>query len=171
MDIANYKQIVAELRPMLLQLAQRITGNQQDAQDAVQDVCLQLWHRRNDVAHGTNVEAYCVQMTKNRCIDKLRARHPEETVEHLSQSFDSASQPDKALEEKDNYVLLRKIIATLPPLQQQILKLKDIDELDTPEIVEITGLAPEAIRNNLSRARKRIRELFLAYQHNNTSRL
>jgi RNA polymerase sigma-70 factor (ECF subfamily) len=44
--------------------------------------------------------------------------------------------------------------------------LKDIEGYETDEIAELMGIAPEAVRNNLSRARKRVRELYLLYYQN-----
>jgi len=43
--------------------------------------------------------------------------------------------------------------------------MKDIEGYETEEITHITGITAEAVRNNLSRARKRVRELYVTY-HN-----
>ena len=51
-------------------------------------------------------------------------------------------------------------IQTLPPLQQQIYD-EDVEEYETEEIAEITGTKIEAVRTNLSRARKKVREEYL----------
>ncbi|NLD24241.1 MAG: hypothetical protein GX670_08435 [Bacteroidales bacterium] len=61
---------------------------------------------------------------------------------------------------------IHRIINTLPPLQHRILQLKDIEGYETYEIAKLMGIAPEAVRNNLSRARKRVRELYLLYYQN-----
>ena len=39
--------------------------------------------------------------------------------------------------------------------------MKDIEEYETEEIAEITGCNAEAIRSNLSRARKKVRDVYL----------
>ena len=39
--------------------------------------------------------------------------------------------------------------------------MKDIEGYETDEIAEITGCGPEAIRSNLSRARKKVRNIYL----------
>jgi RNA polymerase sigma-70 factor (ECF subfamily) len=76
---------------------------------------------------------------------------------------DEARLPDSLLEVKEVQEAIRRIIAMLPPLQQRILQMKDLEGYETSEISEITGIAPEAVRNNLSRARKRTRELYVMY--------
>lgn len=161
MDIAEYKRAVIDLRPVLLILANRITRNSEDAEDVVQEVCLKLWHRCRTCGDPDNLEAYCVTMTRNLSVDKIRKRRPEGTEAELMHTEEEAYLPDKLMEIKEEHALIHRIISLLPPLQRQILRMKEIDGYETEEIVEITGIAAEAVRNNLSRARRRLREQYL----------
>lgn len=163
MDIIEYKRIVIALRPSLFAVARRITGNTEDAEDVVQDVCLKIWHFRDRFDQYENVEAYSTTMVKNMSIDKIRYRKPFSDELELVGKETAEQLPDLLLEEKEERDAVRKIIQMLPPLQQRILQMKDIEGYETGEITEITGIAAEAVRNNLSRARKRIRELYLMY--------
>lgn len=56
---------------------------------------------------------------------------------------------------------MQEIINSLPTLQRMIIRMKDIEEYETEEIAEITGCNAEAIRSNLSRARKKVRDIYL----------
>ncbi len=58
-------------------------------------------------------------------------------------------------------LLMHEIIDSLPNLQRTIMRMKDIEGYETDEIAEITGCGPEAIRSNLSRARKKVRDVYL----------
>jgi RNA polymerase sigma-70 factor, ECF subfamily len=53
------------------------------------------------------------------------------------------------------------IIDRLPTLQQAVLKMKEIEQYELEEIAAITGTTNEAVRVNLSRARKKVREEFI----------
>jgi RNA polymerase sigma-70 factor (ECF subfamily) len=65
------------------------------------------------------------------------------------------------LELSETALLIKKIICKLPELQRRIIQLRDIDQLDYDEIEQLTELKVNAIRVNLSRARKTVRdELF-----------
>ena len=64
-------------------------------------------------------------------------------------------------EAKDEADLIRIIVEHLPELQRQIFKMKEIDGYDNSEIMQITGCTAESLRQNLSRARRRIREDFI----------
>lgn len=72
--------------------------------------------------------------------------------------------PDRQLEGKEAWSLIRDLIKKLPALQQEVLRLKDMEEHETEEIVVMLGISAESVRNNLSRARKRLRELLMEYQ-------
>ncbi len=170
MDIVEYKKIVVALRPSLLAVAHRITGNVQDAEDVVQDVCLKIWHFRDQVDQYKNLEAYSTTMVKNLSIDKIRSRKPFVDEEELIGWEAGEQLPDSLLEEKEERDAIRQIIKMLPPLQQRILQMKDIEGYETGEISEAMGIAAEAVRNNLSRARKRIRQLYLIYHQNQQAR-
>lgn len=163
MDIAAYKNIIVALRPSLVSVAKRIIGNDEDAEDVVQDACLKVWHFRDRFDQFENVEAYTTTIVKNLSIDKIRSRKPFADELELSGKESGEQLPDSLLEEKEERDAIRHIIEMLPPLQQRILQLKDIEGYDTAEISEITGIAAEAVRNNLSRARKRMRELYFIY--------
>ena len=165
MDIAEYKNIVANMRSLLLSKAYGITGNKDDAEDVVQEVCLRLWHMRNNLDKYGNVNAVCVTMVRNLSIDKVRAKRIEVGDEELlSVKGESNMMPDRQLEGKEARSLIRDLIKKLPALQQEVLRLKDMEEHETEEIVAVLGISAESVRNNLSRARKRLRELLMEYQ-------
>ena len=74
---------------------------------------------------------------------------------------DSNSRTAEELEQHDTVARIRWLISKLPSLQQTIIRMKDVEGYELAEIAEITGTQVEAVRVNLSRARKKIREQFL----------
>ena len=54
--------------------AYRLLGNAQDAEDMVQEAFIRLWEKRETAMQAGNAEAYCVALTKNLCIDRLRLK-------------------------------------------------------------------------------------------------
>ena len=82
-------------------------------------------------------------------------------LEELLYAEAAASLPDELLEIKEEHTLIHRIIAALPPMQGKILRLKEIEGYETDEIAELTGISVEAVRNNLSRARRQLREVYL----------
>lgn len=123
MEIVEYKQLIVNLRPSLLQVAFRMLTNRQDAEDVVQEVFLRLWHKRAETEQFHNKEAYCVTITKNICIDRIRAHRLIADDTLLETKTDTQQSPEEEIEELDNQQIIRKIISNLPPLQKQILEL------------------------------------------------
>jgi len=102
-------------------------------------------------------------MLKNYCLDKIRLRKTKESLEIIANLEYSTENPYVLLERKNTETILKEIISRLPELQRIILQMKDIEDHNIEEIAEITGSKIEAIRMNLSRARKRVRAEFVNY--------
>ena len=139
MELKQFKIDVLPLRDKLLSYARKLTEDPSDAEDAVQEVMLKLWN----------------------CMDIWRASRPDTLTLDCVQAQSQSATPERLLEEKDEFRLMREIIDLLPTQQRMILQMKDIQEYETEEIAEITGCSTEAIRSNLSRARKKVREIYL----------
>lgn len=111
------------------------------------------------------MEAYCITLIKNICMDRLRneQRHIQETTGNNTEDEDNSYSIEKKLEERDETEHLMILISTLPENQQKILRLHDISNFSYEEIEELTGINEANIRVILSRARKKIKDLFNKY--------
>ena len=152
---------VLPLRNKLLNYARKLTESPDDAEDAVQEVLLKLWNKRLELEQYRNIEAFAMTMTHNLCMDMWRTRHTASVPLEYVQDATPGGTPERLLEIKDEIRLMHEIINSLPTLQRTIMRMKDIEEYETEEIADITGCNPEAIRSNLSRARKKVREIYL----------
>jgi RNA polymerase sigma factor, sigma-70 family len=161
MQQEQFKQQVLPLRKKLLQYAQRMLGDVEDAEDVIQEVYLKLWHMRDKLQSYDSIIALSSRITKNLCINKLKIRdRSQESLEGLIVK-DEEPEPDVRLEQKDNVEHVMKLIDCLPKLQQTILRMRHVDGFEIEEIADLTGSNAEAIRVNLSRARKKVRDQFL----------
>lgn len=162
MELKQFKITVLPLRDKLLNYARKLTESPDDAEDAVQEVLLKLWNKRLELEQYRSIEAFAMTMTHNLCMDQWRTRHTADVpLEHVQDTDSSSRSPERLLEIKDEIRLMHEIISSLPTLQRTIMRMKDIEEYETEEIADITGCNPEAIRSNLSRARKKVREVYL----------
>ncbi|GHT26417.1 DNA-directed RNA polymerase sigma-70 factor [Bacteroidia bacterium] len=161
MEQEQFKKEVLPLRGQLQAYALRLLGDKNDAEDIIQEVFLKLWYMRNELPQYNSVSALSVKITKHLCLNRLNAnqRHWEDfddvilTDENLS--------PHYQLEQKDQIEQVLCIIDQLPGLQQTILRMKHVEGFEIEEIAGITGSNAEAVRMNLSRARKKVKDIFL----------
>ena len=149
----------------LYHIACFLLKNEQDAEDAVQDAYMKLWNKRTELNNIAQMEAYCITLIKNICMDRLRneQRHIQETTGNNTEDEDNSYSIEKKLQESDETEHLMILISTLPENQQKILRLHDISNFSYEEIEELTGINEANIRVILSRARKKIKDLFNKY--------
>ncbi|MDP4276252.1 MAG: sigma-70 family RNA polymerase sigma factor [Bacteroidota bacterium] len=157
----QFKAEVLPLRDKLFFIARRMLEEEQDAEDAVQETFLKLWNMRDTLDRYESVAALATTVTKNLCIDKLRTRDRQVSVDDELNRRAGTDNPYLQLERKNTEDVLKAIIERLPALQQAIIKMKDVEEYELDEIASITGTSVEAVRVNLSRARKRVRETYI----------
>lgn len=161
MEQEQFKIEVVPLRGKLSGCARRLLDDPQDVEDVVQEVFLKMWYIREELDRYESVEALAVQITKHLCLNRLRAfRYRQEKLSD-SAVITADDNPYVALEQKDSVSQVMHIMELLPGLQQTILRMKHVDGFEVKEIAELTGSSPETVRVNLSRARKKVKELFL----------
>ncbi len=167
----DFKTSVLPVSKKLLRFATHFLKDEEEARDAVQEIFLKLWQKRDTLEKIDNIEAFAMRMTRNHCIDIVRARRvvpiDAETDRKLkAQTIDVHSK----VELNESAQQIKKLIARLPDLQQRVMLMRDIEQLSYDEIAEITGLQMNAIRVNLSRARKKVRDEFLKLRDNENRR-
>jgi RNA polymerase sigma-70 factor (ECF subfamily) len=140
-------------------LAKSILRNEDAALDAVQDLNMKLWEKRDELDEIENITGFVIRSMRNLCLDKLRKMHDEN---ELSSDLEyKEPDPHVQLEKKDMMQKANTLIDRLPELQRTIMRMRDVEEMEIYEIAEITSLTENAVRVNLSRARQKIREQLL----------
>ncbi|MDR0537738.1 MAG: RNA polymerase sigma factor [Tannerellaceae bacterium] len=162
MEKKIFIQEILPLRPRLLAYAESLMDNRDDAEDIAQEVLLKLWSMKEELSVYNSVLALSLKITKNLCLNALKYRADRHVdMETLKEKTDESTlSPYSILEQKDNLQQVNQIIERLSGLQQAVLKMKHVEGLEIDEIALITGSTLEAVRMNLSRARKRVKTLF-----------
>jgi RNA polymerase sigma-70 factor (ECF subfamily) len=161
----DFKTDVLPISNKLLRFANQILQDEEEAKDVLQDVFLKLWQKRDELEKVENLEAFAFRMTRNRCLDMIRSRRTI-SIESLKRvKFPDEESSDTDLDMANSVDLVKRIIAGLPDLQRTVIHLRDIEQLEFEEIAEATQLNVNAIRVNLSRARKKVRDEILKIQN------
>ena len=166
MQARDFKTEVLPISNKLLRFARQILQDEEEAKDVLQDIFLKLWQKRDELMKVDNLEAFALRMTRNRCLDVIRARRTVsmEVVKKNNRLEEDSTDTDEVVN-TEMATLARKIIAGLPDLQRTIIHLRDIEQLEYEEIAEATDLNVNTIRVNLSRARKKVRDEILKIQN------
>ena len=157
MRTEEFNHIILPMRSDLKEYALRLTESDDNAEDLVQEVMLRLWNMHDSLENHQNVKALALTILRNKYTDQWRHRQ----LESGKESCYEASTNDNAAEMNDEMAIIRTIIKHLPPLQQQIMTMKEIEGYEAEEIIKITGCTADSLRQNLSRARRRIQQEYI----------
>jgi RNA polymerase sigma factor (sigma-70 family) len=160
MDSAEFKTKIIPLGRKLYNFARLLLNDQAEAQDAVQEVYIKLWNYRNKMQTIDNIEAFVMKITRNWCLDRLKAKRPV-LIEDYSKSYDFQKEynnPHSILENTDRLNEFNNIMQSLPEQQRIIIQLRDVEGYEFEKIADILSININTIRVNLSRARKKIKE-------------
>lgn len=162
MNVAQFEIQIIPLKDKISRLAFYLLSDKAEAEDATQEVFLKLWNLRDDLSEVENMQAYVLRIARNLCLDKIRAQNRRAQPDDLADDVvvEKAENPHEQTEIRDTLSVVRKMIASLPEAQRTVITLRDIEGLEFDEIAEITGMNENAIKVNLSRARKKIRDFF-----------
>ena len=144
------------LKDKLYRFALSILNSKEDAEDIVNELFMKLWSRRNKLDNYKNIEAFCMQSVKNNCLDKIKHWKVKRTVQKELQPNDSYEHD--TVEQKDMSFIIKQSINALPEMQKMVMHLRDIEEYELNEIAEVLEIDINAVRVNLSRARKKVRQ-------------
>jgi len=154
-DSTEFNKQILPYSHKMFAVAYRFMQQAEEAEDVVQDIFIKIWQMRDDLPPNERLLPFILAMTRNLCIDRLRARHETEDESAIVEDV-STSNP---VEEKDRLQQMMKMIAQLPDTQQQVLKLRVFKELTTEEISTKLNLSETNVRQLLSRARRQLKEL------------
>ena len=172
MDRNRFKLEVLPLKNKLYRFASRLLDDGQEAQDAVQEVFIKLWDKRDKLEGLNSLEAFAMTVTRNHCLDKIKARRTvsiEKSKSLYILENDEVS-VERRIELKDSANYIRQLIGGLPEQQKMIIQLRDIEGYEFEEIEQVLDINLNTIRVNLSRARKKIRELYINAMQNGTEK-
>lgn len=151
------------LRYKLRHLSRSITHNDDEADDALQDAFERLWIRRTKITSGEEAAALMTKTVRNLSIDTLRRRAVNATEAIDERCADTTSaENDNTDKTEERFLRVQQIVhSMLSPSQQQILRMRDYEGRDYEEIAQELRLSPTAVRMQLSRARKTVREVYI----------
>lgn len=148
-------------RSRLLQLARRLLDSPEDAEDALQEAFCRLWPRADSLRNQAETEKLASTVVKNISIDQLRRQPDQLTVDVETLSEDTRFSTEAEQEQREQYEVVSRLIAQrLTPLQQRILRSHDMEGRSYEEIARREEMQEAAVRMQLSRARKTIRECY-----------
>jgi RNA polymerase sigma factor (sigma-70 family) len=160
MNLEAFQTRVIPAKNKLFRFAFRLLGSEEEAKDVVQEVLIKVWNGREQMNEVQNWEAWCMRITKNLSLDRIRSRNRRAT-DPIEDGFDIRNEtlsPLETTELGESMTRINQFIAALPEKQRQVIHLRDIEGYSYNEICEILELDLNQVKVNLFRARNFVRE-------------
>ena len=161
-----FEELVRAHEKTVYNLALRMTGNPQDAEDMAQEAFLKAYRSLPEFRGESKFSVWLYRIVSNVCTDHLRrqSRRPASSLTAEDEEGDAvqwdvpdeSQSPERVLEQKLTREAVQKGLAALPEEQRQILLLREIRGLSYEEIGEILSLEPGTVKSRIFRARKRL---------------
>jgi RNA polymerase sigma-70 factor (ECF subfamily) len=167
-DTPAFEELVSRYEDKIFRLTKNITGNHEDAEDAMQDAFLKAYSHLQDFHGDSRFYTWLVRIAANESLMRLRKRRPnqfslDEPVEGDTDLMpreleDWDPSPEQRYAQAELQGILAEIIDQLDPEFRIVLVLRDLEELSTQETAEALGISVPAVKSRLLRARLKLRE-------------
>ncbi len=153
----------------ILRLARHITGNQEDAEDVLQESFLNAFSHIGNFAGNSKFYTWLVRITVNQALMKLRKRKSDKQVsldEPVQGDTDDLVReiavwdetPERTYSQEEMRRILDDAIESLEPIYRTVFVLRDVEELSTEETAQTLDISVPAVKSRLLRARLPLRE-------------
>ena len=158
-DDEAYATIFREHYSWLVLAASRLLGERSLAEEVVQDVMLELWRRREELALTGPLRAYLHQSARNRALNHLRhGRIVERTAPMVARESERFATADGRVAEAELQAALREAVASLPTRCRQVFELSRVQGLKYGEIAQLLGVSVKAVEAQMGKALRTLRE-------------
>lgn len=143
-------------------LARRMLGSEHDAEDAVQEIFLEIWKSaaRFDATAGSEL-TFVLTIAKRRLIDRTRRarRVPQATDGEVIEAIQGPGTDADSVEVADETVRVAAAMQSLRPEQRSVLEMSFLGGRTHQQISSATGMALGTVKSHARRGLLRVREL------------
>jgi RNA polymerase sigma-70 factor (ECF subfamily) len=169
-DPGAMAELVGCVGPRLFRLAVRLCGDRSEAEDMVSDTLYRGMAKLKRVREGRAAGAWFSRILVNRWRDRLRRAHRRDMFLEDIREPAAAARDDPVLraEAADLGERVVRAMAALPPGQRAVLLLHVTEGLTVADIAEALGATSDRVKANLWHARRRMRELLIGSENENS---
>jgi len=157
-----FRQLVEEHQRYVFSLAFRVLRDEDDARDVVQETFIRVWKNLHAYDMRAKFTTWLYTITVNLTSDMLKSKTRRrrwllapETAE--SQNSAATMEEEMNIVNRDLAAKIKELAGSLPPKQQLVFVLRDLQDLTVNEVAQILSMSTNTVKTNLCYARKFIR--------------
>jgi RNA polymerase sigma-70 factor, ECF subfamily len=168
-DVGAFEQLVRRYQRRLLRIAQSVTRNREDSQDAVQEALLKAFQKLGEFREDAQFSTWLFRITVNQSLMKVRKQRTKREIS-LDESFgedegesspnvrDPGPAPDQLCWASELRDIFAKTLQELRPRPRAVFILRDVEGLTIDQTAEALSVSKEAVKARLWRVRLQLRE-------------
>ena len=164
-DGAAYRVLVMRHGPMLLRVAQRITGNAADAEDVVKEALLKAYRKLASFTGEATAGSWLYRITVRCAYDRVVSRKrslgwsagTDDDAPEL-EAVDASAGPERLAMARELGELEQLAMRSLTVLERTAFVLRHVEELSIAEIGSVLGVGESATKQAIFRAVQKMRE-------------
>ena len=168
-DESAFAEIVRRYSPRVFSVASRFFRQRSLVEEAAQEVFLKAYTQLGSFEGRGSIEGWLTRIATNTCLNMVRSakRRPEFTISDLTEDENSwldqhaggeASEQPSVENSVVATDLADRLLAVLPPEDQQALLMIDGENASIKEVAEATGWSESKVKVRAFRARRKVRE-------------
>lgn len=172
------EKLVTRYEDRVYNLAYRMLGNREDAEDVLQDTFLNVIRSLDKFEGKSTFSTWLYRIAANAALTKIRKKSKREkneseflddvySVKQAAHSglplTDWSANPATRLLDEEARREMEKAIAELPEIYRAVFVLRDVQDLPAAEVAEVLDLSVAAVKSRLHRARLYLRNRLSNY--------
>ena len=167
-DARSFEELIARFSEKVLHLAMRLTRNEADAEEVVQEVFLSVFRRIELFEGKAALSSWIYRITANTSFMRLRKRkqHAAVSIEDVQPGVRESWTSGRSDEADTNYLstrhelrsALQQAVERLPEEYRMIFVMRDVDGLSNEEVGDVLGMSVAAVKSRLHRSRLMLRK-------------
>lgn len=161
----TYRKLFRTYYASLLFYARRIVG-EEEAEDVVQDVFVELWHKKDTIEIGEQIQAFLYRAVYTRALNVLKHREVKDNYEALVQEIHQKRvdfyRPDNndVIKRMENAELRNEIVQAIDELPDKckvVFKLSYLHDMKNKAIAEALGISQRTVESHMYKALRLLR--------------
>ena len=160
-DQSAFRSIVNDYQRLVFSIALRMLCDEEGAKDAVQATFIKVWQNIRSYDLKYKFQTWIYTIAVRICLDELKRTNrldpmPEDEARFAEYADDVS--PQKQMENGELVSVIKTLTCRLSPKQRMVFTLIYLENLESSEVQQITGMNADQVKSNLSLAKKYIKE-------------
>lgn len=169
-DVEAFERLIRTYEKTVYNLCLRMLGNEQEAYDAAQEVCVKIWRQLEHFRGESKLSTWIYRIATNQCLDRLRKlkhrqeisifqKNGQDEEEWLIDQPTSKEYVEQTIETKAMQEIIKTAISELKGEHKTMIVLRDIQNYAYEEIADLLNLSLGTVKSRISRARLALKKI------------